>query len=79
MLDYLQKMPRNNFSNFLPFFRIIHGFLFDLPDIGAGGFEGADDPDDSGLMKPEFEDWSLVLTTSRGQVKIAPIVPPVLQ
>ena len=54
-------------------------FVSDIPDIGAEGFEGADGPDDSGLMKPEFEDWSLVLTTSRGQVKIAPIVPPVLE
>ena len=31
------------------------------------------------VSKPEFEDWSLVLTTSRGQVKIAPVVPPTLK
>ena len=54
-------------------------FVSNIPDIGAEGFEGADGPDDSGLMKPEFDDWSLVLTTSRGQVNIAPIVPPVLE
>ena len=28
---------------------------------------------------PEFEDCSLVLTTSRGHVKIAPVVPPSLE
>lgn len=29
-------------------------------------------------MKPEFELWSLVFTTSRGQVRMAPAVPPML-
>ena len=27
---------------------------------------------------PEFEDWRRVFTTSKGHVKIAPIVPPTL-
>ena len=55
------------------------GFCNWLPDIGAEGFVGAGGPDDWGLMKPQFEDWRRVLTTSRGQVKIARIVPPVLE
>jgi hypothetical protein len=29
--------------------------------------------------KPEFDDWRRVLTTSRGHVTMAPIVPPILQ
>jgi hypothetical protein len=28
---------------------------------------------------PEFDDWSRVFTTSRGQVMIAPVVPPTLE
>ena len=36
---------------------------------GGGGFE----------PKPESVAWSLVLTTSNGQVIIAPAVPPILQ
>ena len=31
------------------------------------------------VSNPEFDDWSLVLTTSRGQVTIAPVVPPTLK
>lgn len=36
-------------------------------------------PTFSVVSKPEFDDWSLVLTTSRGQVTIAPVVPPTLK
>jgi len=28
---------------------------------------------------PEFDDWSRVLTTSRGHVRMAPVVPPILK
>ena len=31
------------------------------------------------VSNPEFDDWSLVLTTSRGQVTMAPAVPPTLE
>ena len=31
------------------------------------------------MSKPEFDDCSLVLTTSRGQVTMAPAVPPTLE
>ena len=28
---------------------------------------------------PEFDDWRRVLTTSRGHVRMAPVVPPILK
>ena len=31
------------------------------------------------VPNPEFEDWRRVLTTSKGHVNIAPIVPPILE
>jgi hypothetical protein len=30
-------------------------------------------------LKPEHDDWRRVLTTSKGQVSTAPVVPPTLQ
>ena len=52
-----------------------------VPEADEGFFEDTEDSeiDVRGVgVNPEFEDWSLVFTTSKGHVIIAPIVPPVL-
>ena len=57
--------------------------LIAAPEIGVDGFDDdtevpEEDDGGEGGINPEFEDWSLVFTTSNGHVIIAPIVPPVL-
>ena len=54
-------------------------------DLGGGSDEGGcafpgaeDDEEEETLPKPELEDCSRVLTTSRGHVITAPVVPATL-
>ena len=55
----------------------------DLGGVGSEAFPAEDEGEtpfeETSLPNPELDDCSLVLTTSRGQVMTAPVVPATLE